>query len=261
MIKNTSEDDDLTKLVTVWSGIENQEARGQRELVRSSQLPAKWGGYNQFDASRLYAQMGIEVIGITEDDPLFFKVILPDGWKKQATDHSMWSHLMDEKGRKRAMIFYKAAFYDRDAFIDPEQRFSFRVIEYLPEEEKGHYKEVIVKIPISGNENIRFSFGDQFYIERGRQYEIRKTKEWVAKYKDHYDETNHTPMYFEVYDGDVVIYSTKQTPVYFKRKYKKDEHSQWWAELEKVKKELATTAIAYLDEKYPGWNDPFTYWN
>jgi hypothetical protein len=36
----------------------------------------------------------------------------------------MWSHLLDEKGRKRASIFYKAAFYDRSARINPENRFA-----------------------------------------------------------------------------------------------------------------------------------------
>ena len=42
-------------------------------------------------------------------------VKLPAGWKKQATDHSMWSKLLDESGAVVASIFYKAAFYDRIA--------------------------------------------------------------------------------------------------------------------------------------------------
>lgn len=48
-------------------------------------------------------------------DDLFIQALLPAGWKKEATDHSMWSDLLDEQGRKRGGIFYKAAFYDRRA--------------------------------------------------------------------------------------------------------------------------------------------------
>jgi hypothetical protein len=48
-------------------------------------------------------------------------VSLPPGWKVVPTDHSMWSDLVDAKGEKRASIFYKAAFYDRDAFIRIEK--------------------------------------------------------------------------------------------------------------------------------------------
>jgi hypothetical protein len=39
----------------------------------------------------------------------------------------MWSYLVDEKGRERAAIFYKAAFYDRDAHISITSRYSYSV--------------------------------------------------------------------------------------------------------------------------------------
>jgi len=57
---------------------------------------------------------------------LFIECVMPAGWKKVPTDHSMWSNLLDDKGRIRANIFYKAAFYDRDAFMDMETRFKAR---------------------------------------------------------------------------------------------------------------------------------------
>lgn len=66
--------------------------------------------------------MGI-VFGDPVDD-LFVSVQLPDGWHKEPADHSMWSDLLDDRGRKRASIFYKAAFYDRDAFICTCRRYS-----------------------------------------------------------------------------------------------------------------------------------------
>lgn len=93
-------------------GIEAQEARGQRDFVASTTLPKQCNGCTR---EQLEA-MGI-VFGKDEDD-LFIAATLPAGWKKEATDHSMWSKLIDDKDRERASIFYKAAFYDRSAHID-----------------------------------------------------------------------------------------------------------------------------------------------
>lgn len=87
-------------------GIEAQEARGQQELVNSSTLP------KECPRADLEA-MGM-VFGADVDD-LFTSVTLPPGWSKAATEHHMWSDLLDDKGRRRAAIFYKAAFYDRRA--------------------------------------------------------------------------------------------------------------------------------------------------
>jgi hypothetical protein len=85
-----------------------QEAAGQKALVRSEALPSK-GDWDSLEA------MGI-VKGESVDD-LFCHATLPDGWSKVASNHSMWSYLKDERGLTRASVFYKAAFYDRDAFV------------------------------------------------------------------------------------------------------------------------------------------------
>lgn len=90
-------------------GIEAQEARGQSDLVASANLP-KQGPW-----------IDLAVMGITRGkdiDDLFCEATLPAGWKKVPTDHSMWSDLVDETGKKRAAIFYKAAFYDRRAHLE-----------------------------------------------------------------------------------------------------------------------------------------------
>lgn len=56
-------------------------------------------------------------------DEMFQHIELPAGWKKVPTDHSMWSKLVDDKGRERAAIFYKAAFYDRSAHLSTSRRY------------------------------------------------------------------------------------------------------------------------------------------
>ncbi len=89
-------------------GIERQEAEGQREFVSSETLP--------LDCPREQLEkLGFE-FGDAVDE-LFVKVRFPSGWTKRATEHSMWSDLIDPHGRKRGGIFYKAAFYDRKAHM------------------------------------------------------------------------------------------------------------------------------------------------
>lgn len=93
--------------------IEAQEAAGQRELAESTQLPTKIPP----DQKAKLESMGVKFLGPTEGDRLFQNVELPKGWQKKPTGHSMWTDLVDDKGNKVAAIFYKAAFYDRDAFM------------------------------------------------------------------------------------------------------------------------------------------------
>ena len=65
--------------------------------------------------AQVAAALGIE-FGKTVDR-VFIEAALPDGWKIVPTSHAMWSDLVDDKGRKRAAIFFKAAFYDYNAHI------------------------------------------------------------------------------------------------------------------------------------------------
>lgn len=102
-------------------GVEAQEARGQKTFVNSSTLP-KEGSWWEPKTREILESFGI-VFGEEVDD-LFINVTLPEGWRKEATDHSMWSKLLDDKGRERASIFYKAAFYDRKAHVSLARRFN-----------------------------------------------------------------------------------------------------------------------------------------
>ena len=101
-------------------GIEAQEAKGQIDFVNSTTLPKEMKGGCTIEKLK---SLGIEFHD--EVDDLFVNVTLPEGWSKRATDHSMHSDLLDDKGRKRASIFYKAAFYDRSAFMRLNKRFKY----------------------------------------------------------------------------------------------------------------------------------------
>ena len=94
--------------------IENMEARGQQELVASVLFPTE-------------REEGFEALGFTfgdplPGDPLFCNAEFPEGWRLVASDHSMWSEIVDETGARRGSVFYKAAFYDRRAFAQLDKR-------------------------------------------------------------------------------------------------------------------------------------------
>lgn len=117
--RNQAEEMYLEARITgdIGAAIERQEKIGQRQLAGASKLPIKLnvGTREQFEAMGVVYHQPI--------DDLFVAVTLPDGWQVKPTSHSMWSHLLDDKGRERASIFYKAAFYDRDAFISIHRRY------------------------------------------------------------------------------------------------------------------------------------------
>ena len=109
--EDTSQRDPLVHLMGAWSDgpsgyIEGMERAGQSQLVHSDVLPtdAPWDELAELGFMR----------GEKRDD-LFTSATLPEGWKREGSDHAMWSYIVDERGVRRVAIFYKAAFYDRKA--------------------------------------------------------------------------------------------------------------------------------------------------
>lgn len=98
-------------------GIEAQEKRGQMRQEKAKTLPIQL-------SKEQFEKAGFKFGKVI--DKLFQEATFPEGWMKQATDHSMWSDIVDAKGRKRGSIFYKAAFYDQDAFANLSRRFDVR---------------------------------------------------------------------------------------------------------------------------------------
>lgn len=100
--------------------IAEQEARGQAQLVNSDRLPTDLHG----------ERAAFEALGFTfgepdPRDPMFMPATLPDGWKREGSDHDMWSYVVDELGRRRVGVFYKAAFYDRSAHMHIESVYGY----------------------------------------------------------------------------------------------------------------------------------------
>lgn len=92
-------------VASVPGGIERQERGGQEALVRSTLMPKEMR-----PDRRAFEAVGF-VFG-EDADELFLKATLPTGWRREASDHAMHSSILDDKGRQRVSVFYKAAFYD-----------------------------------------------------------------------------------------------------------------------------------------------------
>jgi hypothetical protein len=112
VIENTSNQYgpfDLPILGGSASAIERMEADGQRQVLESCDLPTEGSDDPEF------LRLGFTFGEPHKDDPLFRPATLPKGWKRAGTDHSMHTKIVDELGRERVGVFYKAAFYDRQA--------------------------------------------------------------------------------------------------------------------------------------------------
>lgn len=105
-------------------GIEAQEKAGQLEQAALETLPIDLGR-DRGDGTmwrKCWESLGFQ-FGMPVDE-LFVEAKFPPGWSKRPTDHSMWSDVIDDKGRVRGKVFYKAAFYDRRAHAMLVPRFS-----------------------------------------------------------------------------------------------------------------------------------------
>jgi hypothetical protein len=109
-------------VVGLPGGVEAQEAQGQARFVEAQQLPVDMSNGDRATLERIGFAFG-ELV-----DKLFLECAFPEGWKKVPTEHSMWSELVDPKGRKRGSIFYKAAFYNQRAFMYLRRRFGIETV-------------------------------------------------------------------------------------------------------------------------------------
>lgn len=179
---------------TTEGGIEAQEKAGQLEQAGTQTLPLDVGQrYNGKieDARKPWETLGFR-FGKAVDD-IFVEAAFPAGWKKVPTDHSMWSDIVDDKGRKRGSIFYKAAFYDRSAHAHLSCRFSVREVYEGPRVIRIEDACGEVKREIAGEDTDGLN-GEAFH----KAYDGNETKrrELFAWLKENYPECENPTAYW-----------------------------------------------------------------
>ena len=97
-------------LTLALGGITQMEAASQQSLMHLGRLPIE-GSLNK---RAKFEALGF-VFGKVIDE-LFISVTFPNGWRLEPNG-SFHSTLLDEQGRVRGMVSYKAAPYDRWARV------------------------------------------------------------------------------------------------------------------------------------------------
>lgn len=92
--------------------IEEMEREGKAQLLNSDRLPVDTHG-----TDREFIALGFTFGDPDPEDPIFRPATFPEGWARKSSSHDMWTYITDRHGRDRVAIFYKAAFYDRSAFM------------------------------------------------------------------------------------------------------------------------------------------------
>jgi len=201
MTRKPRKEDGLDLLLRAMStgnssdAIYQQEAAGQESFVQSETLPTDMSE----DARNALEKSGVKFLGIIEDDPIFQYVELPEDWKKIPTSHSMYTDLIDANGKKRASIFYKAAFYDRSARLNIERRF------YIQIDYQRLREERIAQASVHDVEDVIFtsqevSFEDATDLTEKYQLQdiaIEEAKEEASKWlEEKYPEWEDPSMYW-----------------------------------------------------------------
>ena len=97
--------------------LETMEYEGQSKAVNETMLAIEMK-----PEKKVWEKLGFSFSEIPGDDVLC-KATLPSGWTLRATDHAMWNDIVDTNNNVRASMFYKAAFYDRSAHMNLENRY------------------------------------------------------------------------------------------------------------------------------------------
>ena len=174
-------------------GIEMQEAAGQIELTgERNRMPIR----GTTDDPVLRGQW--EAVGFRfgrevphQPAPVFVEATFPLGWFLKPTDHSMWSDVLDEKGRKRASVFFKAAFYDYKAHTSGlSPRYGVAL---------GEVNGVIVCGVSDGPRNVihtvaTYSNWDDYYKNTERDRHRDEAARWL---KEHYPECEDPMAYWD----------------------------------------------------------------
>lgn len=163
-MSNRDEIDAIVMLARAMGGeknvIEHMEAEGQQQACKCSYVARE-----MYPNRYAWERLGFVFTDIPNDCVLC-KAILPEGWSIQPTEHSMWNNILDEKGRKRASMFYKAAFYDRDANMRLRCRYGVRS-NYIDDE---HTTSEIY----FGNENEKLFVAGQIHIDENLSWEEKR---------------------------------------------------------------------------------------
>jgi hypothetical protein len=179
----------LAYVTDTENAIDVMEQVGQHELCTNTELPVDGSRHPAFE------KMGIVFGDVCEDNHLFRQTTLPSGWKIESVSE-YWSYLHDNKGRERAEIFYKSAFYDECAHIRPTVRYITK--SHKPDTNRDYKQEVVFD---NATQSVVFAmelrhdpgFENSTREERKVAYDLndedrKVTKQWLNEHYPNHDD-------------------------------------------------------------------------
>ena len=212
----------------------------------------------------VWKKIGVIFKEDVEGDALFRWAIVPEGWTVVRASHNSYSHLVDDKGRKRAQIYYKGAFYDRKADISPERRFSVRRVYHepppappRPEPRRVHRKDLVYW---------HTGFPDRYgraevIIHDRKGNRVSEEDAWKIEYPP--DPTpvagkNELSVQMEVLDGGKQVYATAEVDL----PNKLVDYDVHKTKLEEQEAILSVDCMKWLTERgYTNIDDFAAYWD
>jgi len=258
----------MLSLMIGSDAIELQEKLGQNSLRNNEKLPIKCHDYGYF--KKLH-DIGIVILDTEEEinnkfskNELFMSVKLPEGWSIKPTDHSMWSNLVDDKGRARASIFYKAAFYDRDAHLNFNRRFRISGKQADYDEKQFEYKQEYI---IDGykTEWVEEEIKDGYSWYGSNCKQMKQVDKPIYKKNPEYVELTgyekySQPFHYEVYDFDETILF-KSDIVKTDFEYSNNKHWEFFDHLKEIEDKSIGQCKEWFNINYPDWENDLAYWD
>jgi len=131
-------------------GILQQEARGTREVAAANGTRLPRDGTTRFEDADRCKAVGIILGKPVEGDDLFREAQLPKEWTTTySPEDSRTTLILDAKGSRRGHIWYKAASYDRSAYLCIYNR--YWVQEIYPDRSDYSMSRCVVRDRVTSN--------------------------------------------------------------------------------------------------------------
>lgn len=210
-------------------------------------------------------------------DNLLIPVQIPPGWSVKPTSHHMYSDLLDEQGRKRGVIGYKGAFWDRWAAFHLTCRYKtgHEYAQHLPKDQMPEKiaalqvtEKVARRVEIPEHERRRLVFSrwdprdpwasrygvyprQEVEVEEADKYRIEYKMEEVNKFDPHRIKKHKSLPYLRYYIEDTSTGERLWTSIW----YSVNQINQ----IERRKK-VVYPSVKWLNQHFPKHNDVLAYW-
>jgi len=216
----------------------------------------------------VWTKMGVIYGDPVKDDEKFFRhATIPAGWKIVPTDHYMYSNLVDDKGRPRAQIGFKAAFYDRWTSISTIRRFRVERLYHErkpapPPKEIKKGKRHVKYTPAQMKKQRERMEDDMYRTPYGCGYGLMTDGYWedVIEY-EHFPAppcADDTSVTYRVLDCGKEVFRSQTLPL-ADRAVDTGAHYQ---DLERREATCSTECIEWLIKQgFTSWEDPSAHWD